>query len=102
MIAAVILLIAAVFVMLAAIGLLRMPDLYTKMHAVSKAGAFGGTIFLLLALVSFGWSVFFIVLANIIFFYFTTPIAAQMLAHAAIKQKNDVWGKTSMEDIDFE
>ncbi|MFB6249755.1 MAG: cation:proton antiporter, partial [Salinibacter sp.] len=29
------------FMLIAAIGLLRLPDLYTRMHAVTKAGTLG-------------------------------------------------------------
>lgn len=101
MITTAILLISASFTLLAAIGLLRMPDLYTKMHTVSKAGAFGGFLLLITAGLTFGWQSFFIVSANILFFYFTTPIAAQVLAHTALKKKNEVWEKTDQNEIDF-
>jgi hypothetical protein len=37
----------AIFTLLAAIGVLRLPDLYMRMHAASKAGAVGGGLILL-------------------------------------------------------
>ena len=37
----VLLLIAAAFNLIAAVGLLRFPDIYTRMHAASKAGTLG-------------------------------------------------------------
>src|SRR5690606_23261435 len=47
------LLVGALFVLLATIGVLRLPDLYTRMHAASKAGAVGGGFILLaVALIS--------------------------------------------------
>jgi len=37
---------AAIFNLIAAIGLLRLPDVYTRMHAASKAGTFGSGLML--------------------------------------------------------
>ena len=45
--AAALLLFGAGFSLVAAIGVLRLPDLYTRLHAASKAGATGaGAVFL--------------------------------------------------------
>ena len=41
------LLVGAGFALLGAVGVLRLPDLYTRMHAASKAGAVGGGMILL-------------------------------------------------------
>lgn len=101
MIISIILLISALFTLLAAIGLVTMPDVFTKMHTVSKAGAFGGSLILLSAAVVFGSGELLIILANIIFFYFTTPVAAQMMAKAAILRKTKTWEKTKKEELDF-
>lgn len=101
MIISVVLIISALFTLLAAVGLLTMPDIYTKMHTVSKAGAFGGSLILLSAAAVFGTGQIFIILANIIFFYFTTPVAAQMIAKAAILRKTHTWEKTKKDEIDF-
>ncbi len=91
MVGAFLLILSSIFALLAAIGLLRMPDLFTKMHAASKAGAFGGSILLILAAIVFGWSYLPLVLANIIFFYFTAPVAVQVIAKAALDKDLEVW-----------
>lgn len=91
MIGGVILIAGALFTLLASLGLYRMPDLFTKMHAVSKAGAFGGSMLLVFSLFFFGIPVFAIVIANIIFFYFTAPVAAQMIAKAGMRKKVERW-----------
>src|SRR5690606_16047940 len=39
----------SVFSLLAAVGLLRFPDLYTRMHAASKAGTIGSGLLLFAA-----------------------------------------------------
>ncbi len=96
MIGGLILILGASFTLLAAIGLLRMPDLFTKMHAVAKAGAFGGSIILILAAFKFGFSLVPLILLNILFFYFTTPVAAQMISKSAISKNQKIWkGKDS-------
>ena len=43
----VVLVLGAVFTLLAAVGVVRLPDLYTRMHAASKAGAVGGGLILI-------------------------------------------------------
>ena len=49
-------LVGAVFTLLAAIGIVRLPDLYTRMHAASKAGSVGaGFILIAVALGVFRW-----------------------------------------------
>ncbi|MCK9590609.1 MAG: monovalent cation/H(+) antiporter subunit G [Methanoregula sp.] len=52
------LVIGVVFNSLGVIGLLRFPDLYTRMHATTKATTFG-SIFTSLAVVVYGLSMFF-------------------------------------------
>ena len=101
MIISAVLIISALFTLLAAIGLVTMPDIFTKMHSVSKAGAFGGSLILLSAAVIFGAGEVLIILANIVFFYFTTPVAAQMMAKSAILRKTKTWGKTDKKELDF-
>ena len=39
---ALLLLAGSIFGLIAALGVLRLPDLYTRLHAASKAGAVGG------------------------------------------------------------
>ena len=47
--AATLMLIGAIFCALAALGVLRFPDLYTRLHAASKAGPLGAGLILLAA-----------------------------------------------------
>ncbi len=80
----IILLIGAGFTLLAAIGVLRLPDLYTRMHAASKAGAVGGGLILLaVALLSQDTAVALRALLGVIFLLITTPVAAHLLARAS-------------------
>lgn len=72
------------FSLVAAVGLLRLPDVYTRMHAASKAGTLGsGVVLLALALYSLELDVVTRALAGIVFFLLTAPVSAHLLATAA-------------------
>lgn len=77
-------LIGAAFGLLAAIGIIRMPDLYTRMHAATKAGTFGGgMVFLAVAIGFADGAVALRSVIGILFVALTTPVAAHLLARAA-------------------
>ena len=80
----ILLIIGAIFSLGAAIGLLRLPDLYTRMHAASKAGTLGaGFGFIAIALASLDGSVILRAFAGFVFLLLTAPISAHLLARAA-------------------
>lgn len=77
-------LIGAFFALVASIGLLRLPDLYSRMHAASKAGTMGsGLMLIALAIHAGDAGVFARALAGVVFFLLTAPISAHLLAKAA-------------------
>lgn len=81
---AVLLVVGAIFSLLAAIGIIRFPDLYTRMHAASKAGTIGSGLLLLAAGVhSLNPAILIRALAGFFFFVLTAPISAHLLAKAA-------------------
>ncbi|WP_368733921.1 cation:proton antiporter, partial [Klebsiella pneumoniae] len=47
MLAALLLVLGTLFTLFASLGILRMPDLYTRMHAATKAGTAGLSLLLL-------------------------------------------------------
>lgn len=76
----------ALFSLIAAIGVNRLPDVYSRMHAASKAGTVGsGLLLLAIGLHSGDIAIFGRAFAGIIFFILTAPIAAHLLARAAHK-----------------
>ena len=80
----VLLLLGAVFSLIAAIGVLRLPDLYTRMHAASKAGAVGGGLVLIaVALLCFDVGVALRAIIGFVFLLLTTPVGAHLLARAS-------------------
>lgn len=78
------LVVGAAFALTAAIGINRFPDLFTRMHAASKAGTVGSSLLLLGAgLYSWDLAVLLRVIAGIAFLVLTAPVAAHLLARAA-------------------
>lgn len=86
---AVLLVAGAFLAFVAALGLFRLPDLYTRMHAASKAGTAGSGILLLaVALQSGEVGVWIKCLLAVAFFFLTAPVSAHLLAKAAVR-----WGQ---------
>ncbi len=79
---AIIVLAGSVFLFLASVGLLRMPDFYTRIQAGTKASTLGTImVFIGLAFLVPGWIGKLIVL--ILFVLITNPISSHVLARAA-------------------
>jgi multicomponent Na+:H+ antiporter subunit G len=81
---AILLVFGAGFTFLATLGVVRLPDLYTRMHAASKAGAVGGGLILLVvAIMSQDAAVAIRAIVGIVFLMLTTPVSAHLLAKAS-------------------
>ncbi|WP_034387039.1 monovalent cation/H(+) antiporter subunit G [Deinococcus sp. YIM 77859] len=77
-------LIGAFFVLTAAIGVLRFPDLYSRLHASSKLVTLGSAgIFLGVALELRDTAAFTRLAAVLLFQFLTTPLTAYLIAQAA-------------------
>jgi multicomponent Na+:H+ antiporter subunit G len=97
---AVLIVLGAAFAFIAALGVLRMPDFYMRMHAATKAGAFGALLLLLAAALYFGTLRAVITSAAVImFFYITTPVAAQTLAESAYRRGIKLWDQTRVDRL---
>jgi len=76
--------VGSLFGLLAAIGVLRLPDLYTRMHAASKTGTMGAGLMLAgIAVVAFDSGVILRAIAGFVFLLLTAPVSAHLLARAA-------------------
>lgn len=83
---AVLLLLGAFLTFVAAVGLFRLPELFTRMHAASKAGTAGsGLLLLAVAMQSGEIDVWVKCLLAIVFFFLTAPVSAHLLAKAALR-----------------
>lgn len=83
---AILLLGGSLLALVAALGLFRLPDLFTRMHASSKAGTAGSGLLLLgVAMQSGEIEVWIKCLLTAGFFVLTAPVAAHLLAKAAVR-----------------
>lgn len=86
-IASILLLIGGFFSLVAALGVYRFPDFYSRLHAATKASTFGiGFAALAAALLMGTFTAWFKMLAAIGFLFITLPIAAHLLSRA-VKDK---------------
>ena len=88
------------FAAVAALGLLRLPDLYTRMHAASKAGSVGSAMMLIaLAFMSSDLPEILRAIAAVGFFLLTAPIAAHLLAKAAYSVGYGLWPQSVLDEM---
>ncbi|MDP8305348.1 MAG: monovalent cation/H(+) antiporter subunit G [Candidatus Chlorobium antarcticum] len=94
------LLMGSLFILLSAVGILRMPDLYTRMSATTKASTLG--IGLVLIGTILYWQDFGIAsraIAIIVFLFLTAPVAAHVIGRAAYLGKVPLWEKTHIDEF---
>lgn len=75
-------LLGALFSLLGAIGVWRLPDAYTRMHSASKAGALGAILVLLGVLSATGGQAWIETLLAIVVLLVTAPMAAHAISRA--------------------
>lgn len=86
----IILLAGAVFLLIGAIGVLRFPDFYTRLHAVSVCDTMGAGLVLVGLMLQGGLSLVTVKLVLMFYFMmFTGPTAVHALAEAALQGKLD-------------
>ncbi|MDP5084384.1 MAG: monovalent cation/H(+) antiporter subunit G [Yoonia sp.] len=80
------LLLGGFFALIAAIGVLRLPDVLTRMHASTKAGILGSSLILIGGAIYLqDTEVTSRVIATILFLMLTSPIGAHMIGRAAVR-----------------
>lgn len=100
MIAAALLAIGALLMFLSAVGVVRMPDLYTRMSASSKAAGLGSSLVFAAVAVHFGsLDVAARAIAAIVFIFLTVPVAAHMVARSGYLARVPLWHRTIQDDL---
>lgn len=90
----------ALFILLAAIGVVRMPDLYLRISVTTKAATLGIGLILLAAAVYFNdTAITSRVLAIILFMLLTAPVGAHMMGRASYFTGVKLWKKTVHDDL---
>ncbi len=76
----------AVFLMAGALGMLRLPDFYTRMHAAGVTDTLGAEMIIIGLMLQSGWSLVTVKLALLgLFVFLTSPTATHATANAAYK-----------------
>lgn len=97
---AVLLLVGSAFSLVAAFGIVRMPDVYTRMHAATKAGVLGaGLVLLGAAAVTGSGAVLLRAVATIAFLVLTAPVASHLIARAALHAGTPLWDGTIRNEL---
>jgi multicomponent Na+:H+ antiporter subunit G len=92
----------AIFTLIAAIGVARMPDLFTRLHCSTKCATLGLGFMMLGAAVYFGDAAIWArALAVVLFFFATAPVAAHMIGRAAYFYLSGVllWSGTLSDEL---
>ena len=97
---AVLITIGTLFSLLAALGIVRMPVLYTRVQVVTKASTLGTSCLALAAALSFGSAEpAFRMLLVVAFLFFTAPVAAHMIGRAAKARNVPLWEGTVLDEL---
>ena len=89
----------ALMSLVASLGCLRLPDLYTRMHAATKSGTVGimGIVIAMMIHLDDA-SVIFRGILVILFFLLTAPVAAHMIGRSAYRSGVALWDKSSVDE----
>jgi multicomponent Na+:H+ antiporter subunit G len=85
--------------LLAAVGIVRLPDLFTRMHAATKPATLGTALTMLAVAVHFGeLGVTTRALLVVVFFVITAPVGAHMIGRAAYLAGVPLWEGTILDE----
>jgi multicomponent Na+:H+ antiporter subunit G len=102
MLAALAMIVGTFFMVVTGIGLVRFPDVYTRMHAAGKAGTVGIALLILAPSVYFVGSEPFVSVRGclaIVFQFLTVPGATYLLAHASYVRSYPAHERTEIDEL---
>jgi multicomponent Na+:H+ antiporter subunit G len=99
-ISAVFMVVGSTFMLIAALGVLRMPDFLTRLHCSTKAGTLGiGLIFLSVAVAFTELGISTRSFAAIVFLLLTAPVGAHVIGRAAYFIGTPLWEGTFVDEL---
>lgn len=99
-ISAAVILIGVIFVFISAIGLIRLPDFYIRVSAITKAATMGvASIMIGVAIYYNEVGVAVKAAAIVAFLLVTSPIAAHIIGRAAYEDGVPLWKKTTVNEF---
>ncbi len=94
-------LLGAIFILLAAIGLIRMPDAYLRISVTTKAATLGIGLLLLAAAIHFqDFSITTRVMAIILFILLTAPVSGHLIGRTSYFSGVKLWKDSVMDDLE--
>ena len=94
------LIIGTIFILIASIGLLKMPDVFLRMSASTIAGTFGvASMLIAVAIYFLNVTITLHIIGIIIFLILTVPIGAHMLGRASHNIGLKMWDRTVCDDL---
>lgn len=106
-IAVIIILLASIMSLVSALGLIRMPDVYTRSHSATKSSTLAVMLALLGAFIYF-WAhegaISVRLLLGIVFVFLTAPVAGHLICRAAYRsgvKLSEQSGEDALKDVLF-
>lgn len=94
------LVVGCLFFLISAIGVIKFPDSFSRMHAASKASSLGMGLILLSAVLHFeSWSATLKAGFAILFIFLTTPVAAHILGRAGYLTGARKWDQNVVDEL---
>lgn len=92
--------IGSALIAIAGLGILRLPDVYARMHAATKAASLGLASILAGTALQFpGLDVVVKLVLAIVFQFLTAPVASHMIGRAAYRAGVERWEGTLYDDL---
>jgi multicomponent Na+:H+ antiporter subunit G len=92
--------IGALFILIASLGIIRLPDLFMRMHSNTKSATLGVFFMMMgLAIHFASLSILIRAFSVVLFFMITAPVAAQTIARAAYFSGVPLWEGTLSDDL---
>jgi multicomponent Na+:H+ antiporter subunit G len=90
-----------IFIFIAAVGLLKMPDVYLRMSSSTIAATLGVSSILIALAIHFStFGITVHVIGTSIFLFLTVPVGAHMMGRAAHKARYQQWDKTLVDRLE--
>ena len=100
LIIAILVLLGCLFCLVAAVGIIRLPDTLIRMHAATKAGTLGAGLILAGVAVWFSeMGTVLIALLTLVFLYMTAPVAAHLIGRAAYMSGVELSSRTWVDHL---
>lgn len=100
---AIFLFLGSFMIVVASFGIVKMPDIYTRMHVATKAGTVGiGFILLAVAFYFSDLAVTSLVVGTLLFVGLTAPVAAHILGKAMMESGYQFWKPGGAESTSSE